>query len=122
MEISFNNFNNINETEIIFTVMDKAPSNYIVWNIPTDATPGYIPFCTILKDARYEWKMEVNTSNLIAIPCTTEEKEIIKKAANRGCGNLNQTKKYLARKTHDKETRARAEKALPIYEKLTKNY
>lgn len=118
MKISFN-FNNSNETERVFTVMDQAPSNYIVWNIPTDATPGYIPFCTIIHDAENEWRREVNTDTLIAIPCTIEEKEIINKAAAYGCGNLKQAKKYLARKTYNKITHELAKKALPIYERLT---
>ena len=51
-------------TTYTFEVVDKVPSNYIIWNIDfVDSMGGYIPFCEIIPGSR----MVVNQQTLKAV-------------------------------------------------------
>lgn len=99
-----------------FEIVEKMPNGFEVWNIPEIGNGEYIPICQSVD-------YNVNTKTLKAIKLSKEDVAILSKAASAGIKTILGAKKKLSRvaKTaYAKENQKRAEKALPILEKITK--
>lgn len=102
-------------TTYIFEVVEKIPYSYEVWNINEIGSGEYIPICQSVD-------CNVNVKTLKAIKLSKEEVAILSKAASAGIKTVSKAKITLSRvaKTaYAKENQRRAEKALPILERIT---
>lgn len=72
-----------------FKIVDKAPADYIIWNIPTDGLGEYIPFCQLIPDDE-GWKREVNRETLVAVKLENakQRKQIMNGFAMHGLNSL----------------------------------
>lgn len=99
-----------------FEIVEKIPTGFEVWNIPEIANGEYIPICESSKD------YSVNVKTLKAIKLRKSEVAILSKAADAGIKTVAKAKRTLSRtaKTaYARENQRRAEKALPILERIT---
>ena len=99
-----------------FEIVKKIPYGFEIWNIPEIGNGEYIPICQLIN-------YNMNTRTLKAIKLSKNEVAILSKAADAGIKTLAKAKRTLARtaKTaYAKENQRRAEKALPILERITK--
>ncbi len=105
----------------VFTVVDKAPADYIVWNIGNNMADGYIPFCKLIKydDPELDWRRDVDIGSLLAVKADNEREweEVMVHHAPYGANSLAQVRKELAGKTR-KSVRRGLEIVLPIFEKI----
>lgn len=97
-----------------FEVVDKIPRGYDIWNIP-DCLGGYMPLCKC-----YEGTYTVMQDCLKAIKVeSAEERRTLFRGAFRGSANLQGARRVLADKRVRRDAKERAEKSLPILERLT---
>ena len=99
----------------IFEVVEKIPSGFEVWNIGEIGNGEYIPICQAVD-------YDVNVKTLKAIKLSKEEVTILSKAASAGIKTVTDAKRKLSRvakTTYAKENKRRAERALPILERIT---
>lgn len=102
-------------TTYIFEVVEKIPTGFEVWNIEEIGNGEYIPICQAVN-------YNVNTETLKAIKLSKEEVAILSKAASAGIKTVKNAKMTLSRvakSAYAKENQRRAEKALPILERIT---
>lgn len=86
----------------IFEIVEKIPSNYLVWNIGENmGTDCYIPICQMLHPENKE-DFSINQDTLKAVKVTPEEFKKLQKAASYGVSNLKAAEKAL--KTKDAAT------------------
>ena len=97
-----------------FEVVDKIPIGYHIWNIP-DCLGGYIPLCmcykgtyTVMQDCLKAVKVE-----------DARERRTLFNGAHRGSDNLKGARRVLADKRIRRDAKERAQKSLPILERLT---
>lgn len=99
----------------IFEVVEKIPSGFEIWNISEIGGGEYIPICQTVNH-------NTNTETLKAIKLSKEDVSVLQKAASSGIKTISKAKRTLSRtaKTaYAKENQRRAEKALPILERIT---
>ena len=83
--------NNGYGTVYTFRIVDKIPEGYHVWNIPNNATPGYLPLAIVRKS------YTVDTNTLLAVPVDPPDKAILMRATGlEGWSNLAKTRRALA--------------------------
>lgn len=102
-------------TTYIFEVVKKIPSGFEIWNIPEIGNGEYIPICQAINH-------NVNTETLKAIKLSKEDVLVLSKAASAGIKTIIKAKRTLSRtaKTaYAKENQRRAEKVIPILERIT---
>lgn len=102
-------------TTYIFEVVDKIPSGFEIWNIPEIGNGEYIPICQAINH-------NVNAKTLKAIKLNKEEISVLRKAASAGIKTFSKAKRTLSRTTktaYAKENQRRAEKVIPILERIT---
>lgn len=89
-------------TTYVFEVVDKAPSNYVVWNVGVDFIGEFIPFCRILPDPE-GWRRNVDVSSLVAVRLDKREdrEALMQELVPYGVENYAQVKKKLARKQRE---------------------
>lgn len=100
-----------------FEVVEKIPYGFEVWNIPEIGNGEYIPVCQSVN-------CHVNINTLKAIKLSRNEVTVLRKAASAGIKTVEKAKRTLSRTaktSYAKENQRRAEKALPILEKITKS-
>lgn len=104
-------------TTYIFELVEKIPKGFEIWNIPEIGNGEYIPICESSKD------YSVNVKTLKAIKLSKEEVAILNKAASGGDKTIKKirtTLKRVAKTATMRRRQERAEKALPILERITK--
>ena len=111
--------NNGYGTTYDFTIVDKIPNMYQLWNIP-DITIGnkcYVPFCLLLYPNTDNYT--INKSNLLLIEMDKQDANFIKHVSMRyGMNSLLTTKKkYNLYKDTRKKTLAK--RAIEIYKNIT---
>ena len=99
-----------------YTVVDKIPGDYLVWNVAgIEGHPDYLPLCIV-----YPGTYSVMTNLLLAIKMPKEEQKILRDCSGiAGAGNLEKCRDLLKRKNVKPRIRKLAEKALPLFEKYT---
>lgn len=98
-----------------FEIVEKIPAGFEVWNINEIGGGEYIPIC---QTEGYD----VITKTLKAIKLSKEEVAILSKAASAGIKTVKSAKRTLSRTAKTAYMRGnqkRAEKALPILERIT---
>ncbi len=109
--------NNGYGTTYIFEVVEKIPKGFEVWNIGEIGGGEYIPICQVVNGT-----YSVRVETLKAIKLSKEEVAILAKAASAGIKTVSDAKRKLSRSAktaYAKENQRRAEKALPILERIT---
>lgn len=108
-------------TTYIFEVVEKIPKGFSVWPISPVGDGEYTPICeTVNPDDKNCYDVNINT--LKAIKLSKEESEILFKSAIAGDGTLKKAKttlKRVAKTTTMRRRQERAEKSLPILERIT---
>ena len=106
----------------VFEIVEKIPSNYLVWNIGENmGTKEYIPICEMLHPENKE-DFSINRNSLKAVKVTSEEWEMLNKAASFGVGSLQDAEKALRSKRHgyiSDNKRKFAALAIDIFKKIS---
>lgn len=102
-----------------YEVVDKIPANYIVWNIGDNMINNYLPLCEVEDDG-----MHIKRDTLKAIKFDdVEELKIMRDGAAYGVTDLKNCKRLMNRKNpksyRTKKSKALAEQAITIFERLT---
>ena len=103
----------------VFEIVEKIPSNYLVWNIGENmGTDKYIPICQL------KTKYDVDLFSLKAVPVTPEEYKKLQDASSWGVSSLENAEKALKSKRRgyisDKK-RALATLTIDIFKRITEN-
>ena len=97
-----------------YTVVDKIPDGYSVWNIAgIEDHPEYLPLCIC-----YGGTYTVIMDRLLAIKVPADEQKIMHDSTAWGGGSLKIIQRKLNRNLNQR-TRVRFEKALPLFEKYS---
>lgn len=104
-----------------FEVVDKVPSDYMVWNIPPiEGFENYIPFC--------QWKYpdnnqnyDVNLFTLKAIRVLDSEVEKLRWGSHHGCDNLASAKSMTKGRGLTASFKKTAAELVQIFAKYTEN-
>lgn len=117
------NKSNLCEKKDIFTITDKIPANFFVWNIGENmGTDEYIPLCEDLHPEDRD-NYEINSNTLKAIKLPAEEVHVLREAAHNGITNLKEAEKALKSKRKgywSDRKREHAEKTIDIFRRITK--
>lgn len=81
-----------------FYVVDKAPCNYFVWNIPEDCVPdGYLPLCRLSAYQPFVGARNIDVDALKMVKIDNEGKTLLMHIAGYGFNNLEKIEKELAK-------------------------
>ena len=97
-----------------FTIVDKIPEDYQVWNIGNLMIDGYLPLCQLVPDT-----YNVILETLLAIHLPDNEIEIIRRATGYGINSLTAARETLNNPDNNEVYIKLAKAALPIFEKIT---
>lgn len=76
-----------------FTIAEKVPSNYSVWNIGKNmGSDEYIPMC-VPKYTGDQDILEIDTNRLYAIRLPVKDVALLRRAASMGVSNLTEARK-----------------------------
>lgn len=76
-----------------YTVVDKVPNGYIIWNIGRHmGTPDYVPFVQLLSNT-----YSVIGDTMLAVKLPREEVKLLRDVAGRGNTDLNTMRKRINR-------------------------
>ena len=101
----------------VFEIVEKIPTNYVIWNIGKNmGTDKYIPICQL------KTKYDVDLFSLKAVPVTPEEYSKLQGASSWGVSSLENAEKALKSKRRgyisDKK-RALAASTIEIFRKIS---
>ena len=107
----------------VFEIVDKIPYGFFVWNIGENmGIDEYIPICQDLHPEDKD-NYEINPHTLKAIKLSTEEVQLLRKAACYGVVSKETAERALRSKrkgSMSNRKRAEAEKVIDIFCRITK--
>lgn len=102
----------------VFEIVDKIPGDYVIWNIhQIDGHEDYLPLCQLIPGG---YEVRLSTLKAVKLESSEEVAFIMKFSMRTGCGNYSKTKRRLSDRRLKSENRQAAEKALAIFERITK--
>ena len=97
-----------------FTVVDKVPNGYIIWNIGKNmGSDEYIPFCRVIPGT-----FSIIPETLLAVKLSKEEVEILREVAGRGNTDIKTMNSRIKRHRKYDSSKETLIKAKEILEKI----
>lgn len=102
----------------VFKIVEKIPGDYVIWNIhQIEGHEDYLPMCQLISGG---YEVRLSTLKAVKLESSEEVAFIMKFSMRTGCGNYSETKRRLSARRLKAENRQAAEKALAIFERITK--